>query len=616
MRKAIQTFLLTMLPAFWLHAQDTLTTQTLPNMLVVGTRFAIPAERSGKVIFKLPSDQLQAHATVADALNDVPGIQMDGNFGAPGTNLSYYMRGGRSKQTLIMLDGVPMNDPSGIDPYFDLRFVSLNQVDQIEILQGGLSTLYGSGASAGLINIQTRKEQTDGIHGMAGVQGGSWNTIGEHLTINGKQKKLSFQLSANNLQSMGYSAAAEPEGMSGYDKDGFNSRNGLLKIGYEITPSLNFEVYGGIDWFDTEYDAGPFVDGDDSQRQQQNRVGTKITKRYSSGFVSGLIQHMGIARNIKGSFPTQYDGSSWYGELTHRHEFNPNVTILSGVNFQRLCYAEKELVSKDTTSFTIVDPYTSLLISFRPGFTIHAGVRLNTHSDYGTKWLYNINPSWKINLSDEWVVKPFASLSTAYITPTLFQLHTPWGGNENLKPEESVNYEYGVSVYQSDKLAFTAVSFYREERSVIGYTTRYENISDARMVNGITMEAAFTPVSLLTISADFSWVKTDDPSSFYRIPARKFGAKINIKPIKTMNISVRYHHTGSRTDLYFDESFNAVDINLSSYNLVDFTLAQELFNKHISIYASLYNLFDEAFTGVYGYTTRGRNFTAGINYRF
>jgi len=114
------------------YAQDTLKTQTLQETVVIGTRFSVSPERSGKVTFRIKSDQLQTRFSVADALNDVPGIQMDGNFGTPGTNLSYFVRGGRNKQTLLMLDGVPMNDPSGIDPFYDLRFVSASQVGQVE----------------------------------------------------------------------------------------------------------------------------------------------------------------------------------------------------------------------------------------------------------------------------------------------------------------------------------------------------------------------------------------------------------------------------------------------------------------------------------------------------
>lgn len=616
MRKIVQTLLLSIVLTNVIYAQDTLKTQTLQETVVLGTRFDVPAERSGKVIFKINSDQLQAQVNVADALNQVPGIQMDGNFGTPGTNISYFVRGGRSRQTLIMLDGIPMNDPSGIDPFYDLRFVSTSQLDHVEILQGGLSTLYGSGASASVINLQTKNAARDGIHGAVGMQAGSWNTLGQNINLNGRKDKFSFQLLGSNLTSDGFSAAQEPAGATGYDDDGFKRRNGFLKSGYQITPTLKAEIFGGIDWFDADYDVGAFIDGDDSQQQKQNRIGGKITKGYSKGSITLTAQHTALERKITGSFPTEYNGSNWFSELVNRHEINSRVTILSGVSFQNLSYDEKETVSKDTTSFTIIDPYTSILLTLPSGFSLHAGVRLNTHSDYGSKVLYNINPAWLINVTDAVTVKPFASASTSYITPTLFQLHTPWGGNKNLKPEESFNYEYGLSVYLTNKVSFSAVNFFREERDVIGYTMQYENISEKRRVKGVTVDLKYKPVDMLTISGDFTWVTSDDQSSFYRIPARKAGGGIQLNPLKSTFINVRYQYTSARTDLYYDEFFNPNDIELSSYSLVDLTVSQKLFKEHLAFYAGVYNLLDESFTGVYGYTTRGRNFSIGLTYSF
>jgi vitamin B12 transporter len=616
MRKILQTLLCVIIMTNVVRAQDTLKTQALQETVVLGTRFDVPAERSGKVIFKIGADQLQTRFAIADALNEVPGVQSDGNFGTPGTNMGYYIRGGRSRQTLIMIDGVPMSDPSGIEPFYDLRFVSTSQVDQVEVFQGGLSTLYGSGASAAVINIQTKNSVHNGIHGGVGLQAGSWNTFNQNVNLNGKQDKFFFQLSGSNLSSKGFSAAQEPERANGYDSDGVKSRNGLLKLGYKITSSLKADVFGSVDWFDADSDAGAFIDGEDSQRLKQNRIGGKITQTYSKGSVALTAQHTNINRKIAGSFPTEYDGRNWFGELVHKHDFNAHITLLSGVSIQNLSYDEKRAVSKDTTSFTIIDPYTSVLFTLPSGFNLHAGIRLNNHSDYRATLLYNVNPSWLIDMTNAFSVKPFASVSTSFITPTLFQLHTPWGGNVDLKPEESVNYEYGFSVYLADQVTFTAVNFFREERDVIGYTMQYENISDKRKVKGITLDLKYKPIQLLVISGDFSWVTSTDKSSFYRIPARKAGASLHVNPLTSTAISIRYQYTSKRTDLYYDEFFNPNDIELSSYRLIDLSVSQKLLKEHLSFHAGIYNLLDESFIGIYGYTTRGRNFSIGLTYSF
>ncbi|HEU5289795.1 MAG TPA: TonB-dependent receptor plug domain-containing protein, partial [Cyclobacteriaceae bacterium] len=571
--------------------------------------------KSGKVIFKIGTQKLQTSSALQDALNEVPGVQMDGNFGTPGTNVSYYVRGGRSKQSLILLDGVPMNDPSGIDPFFDLRFISTNQLDNVEVLQGGLSTLYGSGAAASVINVQTKNADEDGIHGSLGLQAGSWESFGQDLNVNGRQGKFSFLLLGNNFKSAGFSSALDNDDAIDFDDDGFEKRNGLLKIGYQFTPTFKIDLYGAIDWFDSDFDDGAFADGDNNLEQKQGRISTKITKDYSKGYVSLTAQYTSIFRDVKSSFPVEYDGSNWFGEIINKHDFNTSLTLLSGVSFQKLEYRDPLFPS---TSFTIVDPYTSLLISTRSGLNIHAGLRLNNHSDYGSKLIYNINPSWLIKVNEQISVKPLASISTSFITPTLFQLHTQFGGNDELDPEESLNMEYGLSFFASDKLVFTFVNYFREEKNVIGYTAQfeYDNISEHRNVKGVTVDAQFKLSDIITLSGDFAWVTTDDKASFYRIPEKKAGAGVQVKPMKGSAVSVHYQYTGSRTDLYFDEFFNANEIELDAYNLFDITISQSLFKNRLFLNGSVYNLTDEDFIGVFGYTTRGRNFTAGVTYNF
>jgi vitamin B12 transporter len=599
-----------------LQAQDSLKTHVLNEAVVTGTKFEVPVEKSGKVIFKIGADQLQSGRNLTDVLNDVPGIQMDGIFGTPGTNVSYYVRGGRSRHSLILLDGVPMNDPSGIDPFFDLRFLSTDQLDNVEVLQGGLSTLYGSGAAASVINIKTKNADEDGIHGSLGLQSGSWETFGENLNVNGRQGKFSFLALGSNLTSKGFSAALDNDAAVSFDKDGFKRKNGLVKLGYQFTPKLVVNVFGGVDWFDSDYDDGAFVDGNNTLEQRQERIGANATWNYAKGYVTLTTQHTSINRDVQSSFPTEYGGNNWFGEIINKHQISQQITILSGLSFQKLAYEEKQTVSKDTTSFTIVDPYTSILFALPSGLNIHAGVRLNNHSDYGSNFIYNINPSWLLKLSEKISIKPFASVSTSFITPTLFQLHTPYGGNINLNPEESLNMEYGVSISASDKITLTAVNFYREEQDVIGYTFQYENISKHRNVKGVTVDAQYRPLEKVIITGDFSWVTSDNKQSFYRIPEQKANLGVQIKPMKGTSISLNYQYTGKRTDLYFDEFFNANEVELKAYNLLNASLSQNLINNRLFINGSVYNLTDEDYVGIYGYTTRGINFSVGVRYSF
>lgn len=594
----------------YVQAQDSVKTTTLREVVVTGTKFEVPVEQSGKVIFRLDSQQLsrQQGRSVAELLNDVPSMQVDGIFSAPGTNLSYYARGARNRQTLVLLDGVPMSDPTGIDLFFDLRFLPLEQFQSIEVFQGGLSTLYGSGAAASVINLQSKTAASEGVHGQVGATVGSWNSLGQHLQLGGTKKKFSFQLLGSNYNTDGFSSALDELGNQNFDKDGSARQNLSLSVGYQLTQSIRLQAFGGFDAFDADFDGGSFVDNANRQEQEQTRGGVKADVTYKKGEIKLLAQYTTIHREFFGTYPSIHEGTTFFSELSNRHRLTDNITLLSGITTQRL--------TDDTLSFTIVDPYTSVLVDFSRGINLHAGLRINTHSEYGSKVLYNLNPSWLININEKMSVKAFASFSTSFITPSLFQLHYPYGGNLELKPEETVNYEYGTSFYWKDKLSFTAVNFFRDEKNSIGYTTQYENLAATRSVRGWTLNAKYTVNKYLNVMADHAYTSTNKPETFYRIPQQKTGVGIEVMPRSGSFVGVRYGYTSSRTDLYFDENFAANQVSLPSFTLLDLSASQQFFKNALTVRASINNLLDEDFIGVYGFTTRGRNYTLGVMYQF
>lgn len=616
MRKKTKTTLLFVFASCLLYAQDSLKTSTLQEVVITGTRFEVPVEKSGKVIFSLRKSDLNRFIDLSDALNTVPGVQVDGAWNTPGTNLSYFIRGGRSENTLVLLDGVPMSDPTMIDNFYDLRFLARNQIQHVEVLQGALSSLYGTGASSAVINIQSATIKEDGYHGSIDLTAGSWNSVGRNLSISGKENRFSFQAFTNDYRTSGFSAA-DDQGSGGFDRDGFERRNAFLKVGYEVSKNLNLAIFSGYDFFDVEFDGGPFVDNENRNEQEQVRFGATVNWKYNRGVVNYIIQSTQNSREYFGSWPSYYDGGNFFSELTHQHNITDNLKIFSGISLQRLTYEERGALADDTTRFTMIDPYLSLFYENPLGLTVHAGLRVNNHSVYGAQTVYNVNPSWSFFLPNDYTVKLFTSISTSFLTPTLFQLNTPWGGNKLLRPEESLNREIGVSLYANSKFELTGVYFERDEENVIGYVVNeYLNLGAEREVQGATVAIRYSPIEALTIRADYSWVTSDDASSFLRIPGRKANVSAAFSLANSFTATVNYQFTGSRTDIYFDESYTSNNINLNSYHLFDISLAKTLFKEKLRVYAAVYNLFDHDFITAFGYTTRGRNFNGGITYTF
>ena len=113
----------------------------------------------GKIIYTITQETIKNNAgkTISDLLNEIPGVEINGNFSTKGQNLGYYIRGGRNRQVAILINGVAVNDPSSFNGDFDLRQIDINQIERIEVLKGASSTLYGTGAATGVINILLKK---------------------------------------------------------------------------------------------------------------------------------------------------------------------------------------------------------------------------------------------------------------------------------------------------------------------------------------------------------------------------------------------------------------------------------------------------------------------------
>jgi vitamin B12 transporter len=254
----------------------------------------------------------------------------------------------------------------------------------------------------------------------------------------------------------------------------------------------------------------------------------------------------------------------------------------------------------------------SFLLTLPRNVQVHAGLRLNTHSLYGAQLVYNINPSWVLPINSNAYLKLFASLSTAYITPSLFQLYTVWGGNKNLQPERDENAEAGFSVVLDKKVQSTFAYYYRTEMNAIGYSAllQYINVDVNRYVSGLTADVKWDMNSMFSVSVNYAYTHVNLPQTFFRIPGHKTGASLAFTS-KGTSAQVRYLNTGKRTDSNYPD-----EVVLSAYDLVDVYVAQALYKKKFNVFMTVNNLLNEDFVAVYGYTTQGRNFSAGMKYVF
>ena len=264
MKKTIKAIAIVALLNTCVYAQEQDSTKVnlLNEVVVSDTKFVQNKEKSGKVIEVITAQDLaqKSGQTLATVLSQVIGVEINGNQSANGKNLGYYIRGGRNRQVLILIDGIPVTDGSGISIEYDLRLLPVEQVERIEVMKGAASTLYGTGAATGVINITLKKATKKELQGNAYVTIGSNNTADNHqyngqdfnqgLSVGGESKNLNYFAGFNSTESKGMSQIAGEN----YEPDSFSRQNLLTKLGFKVTDKLSIDFFGNYDRIKNDYD--------------------------------------------------------------------------------------------------------------------------------------------------------------------------------------------------------------------------------------------------------------------------------------------------------------------------------------------------------------------------
>ncbi|MGZ5188060.1 MAG: TonB-dependent receptor, partial [Kaistella sp.] len=166
--------------------------------------------KTGKNVQLISAKDLEKHKgqDLSDVLNQVAGFQIVGNHNNSQEPKAMKIRGGKSANVLILIDGIPMKDVTGNDyNVSDLRLMAVEHVESIEILNGASSVLYGSNATVSVINIKTKKSASKNIEGMVGARAGSFSTFAQNALFKGKINRFNYQISGFNEKSQGLSSA-------------------------------------------------------------------------------------------------------------------------------------------------------------------------------------------------------------------------------------------------------------------------------------------------------------------------------------------------------------------------------------------------------------------------
>ncbi len=615
---------------------DSTKVEKLNEVVVTDSKFQLKRENSGKVITKITSKDLEKlqGQSIAEIIGRTVGVEINGVRSNAGQNLSYFVRGGRNRQVLILIDGIQVTDPSQIANDYDLRLLNADQVESIEILKGASSTLYGSGAATAVINIKLKEasekafnlnlRSTVGTNQSSDENNYAIQDFRNSVSVNGSVEKFNYLASFGHQFTDGLSAIE-----NGTESDAFNSYNGNVKLGYKFSNAFKLNTYASFDKFKADFDDSfGMMDADNVSFSKQYRIGVSPEFKYNNGSVIVNAAYNDVEREIESSFPSLFNSQSIIVDAFNRYNFSDKFYTVIGVNFQdnqmesfSIPFGETEFsqsIDAETAQFTITDPYANVVYVSGFGLNINAGLRLNNHSEYGSHLVYNLNPSYKVDL-DFGYVKGLASYSTAFITPSLFQLFEPSYGNADLEPEENQTIEVGTEISIKDKATFSLVYFNRNEDNFIdfidtgSFVFQYQNIQESFTASGVEFVAQAKLTSALDINLNLTYTSLDEDLSL-RIPEIKVNLRLDYKVSNATLVSLSYQYNDDREDLVFNNTtFENDTVTLESYGLLDFYISHKFIKNKMTVFANVTNIFNEDYQELFGFTTRGRGINLGFN---
>lgn len=646
MKKGIFMVAAVIIGSQFLQAQDS-TGKVLDEVILTSNKYPKKQSETGKVVTVINRQQLDKSKgkTIGELLNTVAGTNIIGANNNAGTNLTASIRGASAGNTLILVDGIPVTDPSVNNNYFDLNFFSVDQIERIEILKGGQSTLYGSDAVAGVINIITRKSDSKKINLYGNLAGGSYNTFKQSIGLSGHKGSSDYSASYSHGQSKGFSTAHDNTGNGNFDKDGFDQHVADARFNQQISKKWSAQLYGTYNHYKTELDMSAFNDEKDYTVKNDNlRTGGGVKYDHAKGSLRFNYNYNLTERrylddsSFKGSpyvdfSKSRYTGKTHFAELYNNWKWT-SLELLTGVDYRRN-YTYQSYFS--TGSFGLYAPpaWDGTMNQFSPyasaifrnnGFTGEVGGRLNIHSEYGTNFTYTINPSWLINNK----LKLFINLYSAFKAPTLYQLFDPAAGNIDLKPEKGSIEEAGLEFLGSNVFRFRLVGFYRLTKDAIVYTynpstfqSKYLNAAEQKNYGA---EAELKIITgKLSIIANYAYTdgKTTAPYdgtgapiskdtsyyNLYRIPKHAVNLQAGFQITPALYVSGQMRSVGQREEFVY----GAAPEILKAYTTIDF-YSEYKFHKKISVFIDLKNITNKTYFELLGYNTRKFNFMAGISF--
>ncbi len=597
------------------------------TVVVTATRTKTPLEQVASSVTVITARQLQAthRPFVLDALREVPGVYVSQTGGRGGVS-TVALRGGAAGDTLVLIDGVPVNDPSSPDRAYDFSTLTVDNISRIEILRGPQSTLYGSDAMAGVINIITARGSGSPKARLT-LDGGRYKTADGVIGSGGSVQKFSYSATASRYSTAGFPFAALQPGDT--HNDGDRDSTFSARADGQLSRAFSLDFTG-------RYQKG---DADSADFPVDKAVDDGIHRaatEQKTGRVEGHWQPLGAKWDVlaglsantlnrdyfdqvtgQDSSQSNYNGRTSRADIQADYAASPTNLVTFGAERLRdrsqFSSAFESLGERHIFSTGL---YAQDQITLTPRWFATAGVRSDNHETFGSRTTYRATSSYQLAGAG---TRLRATYGTGFKAPTLYELYDPFIGNDKLRAESSESYDVGLEQsFLQDRGAFSATYFHNDYHNLIDYTQngtpngQYENVSTAG-AHGVELIASYRAASQLRLSLNYTYTKTHgaDGKPLARRPASVYGATLNYQAAPRLGFNLDGVYVGDRLD---PGPYPKV-VNLPSYTVFnlagDYKLAPDY-----SAFLRVDNLFDKHYEEVYSYRSASRGLYGGLTFSF
>ncbi len=596
-------------------AQD----QSAPeNIIVTATRIATPQDQIANSVTLVTAADIQTRQDVSlpDVLRDVPGLDVV-QTGGEGGQTSIFTRGTNSNHTKILLDGIDVSDPSTPTNVFDIGKLNAADIARVEVLRGPGSSLYGSDAIGGVINVITQ-DGNGPLTAALNADGGSLDTFNQDATVSGSDDQFHYRLTVAHQHAGDTLITPASILLPGEKANGdyYDSLSASAKLGYDVTDyfQLGLVGRGSTTLGKNTSDGFSLVTFEGFPSPTQSRIATvQYDGRVTAHLVLGLLdQTLGLG--YSSAVTSDNDPQNGYTLSSGNRvklDWQGNIAVSDGETIVLGAETARDVISQPIHDGITINAGYGELQSAIGDFNNSASIRYDDNSMFGSKFTWALAPQYRI---EDTGTRVKASVGTGFKAPSLEDLFGPFGHNPNLKPETSTDYDVGLDQQLGTDVSAGATWYHNDISNLIetGPPPTYApiNVGKAR-TQGIEAYLQWVASDTLKLRADYTYTEAEDAvlhTALLRRPKNKISGDVSWQALPELSTDFTLLYASSSADVG-RESF--LPVTLPSYVTANLAVNYAI-SDTFTLYGRADNLFDERYQNPSGFLQPGIGLYAGI----